>query len=879
MSVTIGSVLGSYEITALLGKGGFGEVYRAKDKKLKREVAIKILPDEFSTDRDRLTRFQREAEVLASLNHPNIAAIYDLAAQNKSQFLVLELVDGETLADRIARGPIPVDEALNIAKQICEALEAAHEKGIIHRDLKPANIKLTPDGKVKVLDFGLAKAYAAQATRAVDLSNSPTMLTNASLEGVIMGTAAYMSPEQAKGKDADRRSDIWAFGCLLFEMLSGSQPFEGETVGEILGGIFKSEPDWTRVPSATPAGVRQVLRRCLQKDSQRRLKDAGDIRIEIEDSSMESSVAQTGQFPFGNSKRERVVWIVTTVLLSIALASLAAVHFRARSTEALQEMRLDIATPEKTRPGQFALSPDGGSIVFVASGDGLQRLWLRRFDHAGAQAIAGTEDAVYPFWSPDGKTIGFFAGSNLKRVDTTGGVPVLLTDCYPGGGAWNTEGVILFVGAAGTGSLMRINASGGQPTVVTRIPGAGNVRFPEFLPDGHHFLLYATGTPDIQGIYLGSLDGGTPRRLGPADSPGRWLQPDRIIYREQGRLVARRFDLASGRYTNDPETIADALGLRSERGELTGAFSVSSNGHLAYGSPDSASYQLTWLDRTGKTVGNSLDVDANGEISPDGKRVAIDRTLQGNRDIWLIDIASNGMTRLTFDPALDGFPVWSADGSQIIFESRRKDNWDIYIKPSNGAGEERPLLELPGDQWPQQCSKDGKYLLYYDGSNAGDLWALPLSGSDRKPIAVATTAAGERTGNFSPDGKWIAYDTNQSGRFEVVVQGFPNPNGKWQVSTAGGYAPRWSADGKELYFVADGKLMAVSVHNDGTSFGWDRPTLLFQLRSRDIGSGGGGPRAFYSISVDGRFLMDQLQESSVTTPITLILNWHPKDSR
>src|SRR5215471_13432514 len=463
MAVTIGSQLGSYEITALLGKGGFGEVYRAKDKKLKREVAIKILPDEFSSNHDRLTRFQREAEVLASLNHPNIAAIYDLAKQDQSQFLVLELVSGETLADRIARGPIPVEEALNIAKQIVEALEAAHEKGVIHRDLKPANIKITPHGKVKVLDFGLAKIRESSATS--KLSNSPTLIT-AATSGAILGTAAYMSPEQAKGKDADRSTDVWAFGCVLYEMLTGKQAFNGDSIGEILAGILKGEADWSLLPSDTPAGIRKVVRRCLHKESDRRFKHAGDVRLELDEALSEPASKMPDREAV---KSGGLIWRVTTALLTLALAIVTTLFLTQRPSPP-SELRVDIDTPSTSRPNQFALSPDGQRLAFVAFNGVQTCLWLRSLDQTEAQPLPGTDDASLPFWSPDGRSLGFFVGTKLKRIDIGGGAATELADVVqPSGGTWNSDGVIVFSNALG---LFRVPASGGRSVAVTQLTGS-----------------------------------------------------------------------------------------------------------------------------------------------------------------------------------------------------------------------------------------------------------------------------------------------------------------------------------------------------------------------------------------------------------------------
>jgi serine/threonine protein kinase/Tol biopolymer transport system component len=873
MAVTIGSVLGTYEITALLGKGGFGEVYRAKDKKLKREVAIKLLPDEFSTDHDRLTRFQREAEVLASLNHPNIAAIYDLAAQDQSRFLVLELVDGETLADRITRGPIPVEEALNIAKQICEALEVAHEKGVIHRDLKPANIKVTPDGRVKVLDFGLAKIRESSSTS--NLSNSPTLMT-AATSGVILGTASYMSPEQAKGKEADRATDVWAFGCVLYEMLTGHQVFEGDTVGEVLGGIFKSNPDWNPLPTDTPANVRRLLRRCLQKDTNRRFGSAHDVRIEIEETLNEPA---TEALPVASSKRARFGWILVTAFMTVAFVGTAGLYLSQKPLEA-PEMRLEITTPTP-EPLSFAVSPDGKTLVFAASGDGPPRLWLRRLDKTDAQALAGTEGGNFPFWSPDNASIGFFANRKLKRIDLGGGAPHVLADAPFGvGGTWGPDKTILF-SPAPVGPLLHVTESGTQLGSQTKL-GSGQTshQWPQFLPNGKSFLYFVVGNADTRGIYLGFTDGSEPKRLTAADSAGAFLPPDRLLFIRQTALLAQRFDVSHGTLAGDPVTITDPV----DNVGSAGIFAVSASGLVAYRSGGASRQQLVWFDRTGKQIGVAsepdLDLLSMPEVSPDGKRIALDRTVQGNRDVWLWDLVRRGWTRFTVDPSLDGFPIWSPDGTQIAFESNPKGNFDIYLKALSQTTPEQPLLESAESKWPEDWSRDGRFLLYHvnDPKTGYDQMALPMTGDDRKPIVIANTPFAEDNGQFSPDGQWVAYQTDESGKNEIVVQSFPNPTTQLQVSTGGGVAPRWRFDAMELYFVApDDKLMAATRRSSTASIDFERPIPLFQM----------GPytylrstvRAKYAVSRDGHFLLSQTAVDAVPTPITLILNWHPKDSK
>ncbi len=675
----VGSRLAHFEITSHLGSGGFGEVYRATDSKLGRSVAIKLLPDAFAQDTERVLRLEREARILASLNHPHVAAIYGIERADGHSFLVMELVEGETLAERICRGPIPVHETLEIAKQIAEALEAAHEKGIVHRDLKPANIKLNPDGAVKVLDFGLAKADEVSPSK-TDLSNSPTMLSAGSISGVILGTATYMSPEQAKGRLVDKRTDIFAFACVLYEMLTARRAFDGDDVSEILARVIEREPDWTALPANVPPGIRQLLKRCLEKDLKKRRRDAGDVIADIEDSSNAAASIVTGRTTSASSLR--LGWIAAATL-ALALALLALTHFREKAPEAPREARLDITTPATSTPMEFALSPDGQSIVFVASGDGPPRLWLRRLDQTTAQPLPGTEGARHPFWSPNGSSLGFFASRQLKRLDIAGGEPAVLADPADGsiGGSWNSDGVILFLRKR---DLYRINASGaGQPVQVPLNFGS-IIRFPQFV-DQKHFTFYALGAADITGIYLASLDGGTPTRLGPSESEAVWLPPDRVAFVQQGRLWARRLDLKRAQLSGDADPIADAVGVDAF---AHAALSVSADGKMAYRSQQAFATRLTWLDREGKSAGRPLDVESKltgAEISRDGKRLAVDRTVHGNRDVFLIDLVRGGTQRFTTDLSVDGYPVWYPDGNRIAFETNRNGDFDIYVKSTNGT--------------------------------------------------------------------------------------------------------------------------------------------------------------------------------------------------
>src|SRR2546425_518160 len=574
-SALVGEQLGSYSIRSLVAKGGMGEVYCARDTKLGRDVALKILPSSFARDPDRLARFRREARLLASLNHPHIAAIYGMEESGGVHCLVMELVPGETLA---GTGPLPLEKALTICRQIAEGLEEAHRKNITHRDIKPANIKVTPEGVAKILDFGLAKVLAWEQSQ-VDLSELPTASAVATEEGRILGTPGYMSPEQVRGKAVDKQTDIWAFGCVLYELLTGRHAFQRDTLTDTIAAVLEREPDWQALAPAMPAAVRDLLRRCLQKDKDRRLRDIGDARIEIEE--ILSAAPAVALSEVSHMQSPRLAWIVAAIT-TLAFASISVLHFRQRPVAEPAEMRVEIATPPTPFPSEFALSPDGRYIVFVASGDGPQRLWLRALDKTEAQPMDGTEGADFPFWSADSRSIGFFATGKLKRIDIAGGPPQALTNTsFTMTGTWNADGTILFNATGFAGPLSRISAKGGEPPVaVTRLDSARQAshRFPQFLPDGRHFLFYATGTPDASGIYLGSLDGGEPKRLTAADSAGAYLPPGMIAFMRQTTLMAQHFDLKRGELLGDPVRLADPVGLVNTG---LGGFSVSADGRVA----------------------------------------------------------------------------------------------------------------------------------------------------------------------------------------------------------------------------------------------------------------------------------------------------------
>ncbi|MGH9385754.1 MAG: protein kinase domain-containing protein [Vicinamibacterales bacterium] len=876
----VGSQLGAYEILSLLGEGGMGRVFRARDVRLKRDVAIKALSDELAFDADRIARFRREAEALAALNHPHIAGIHDLLEVERSQFLVLELVEGETIADRLRRGPIPEAEAVRIARQIVNALEVAHARGIVHRDLKPANIKLTPTGQVKVLDFGLAKVLAAadEPSR----RNPPTLTTPAMTQrGVILGTAAYMSPEQARGQWVDAQADIWAIGCVLYEMLTRRPPFTGPTVTDVLAAVVRAEPDWSALPPQTATRLRSLMRRCLQKDAGKRLHHIADVRIELDEYQEDQVVSATIAKPAS----ARLAW---TAVAAVSLVALGLAYWLLRALQpgpAPSEMRLEISTPPTTDPVFLALSPDGQKLVFVASGDGMSRLWVRSLDSTTARPLPGSELPTSPFWSPDGRSIGFFADGKLKRIDLDGGLVQTIAGAPVGvGGAWNRDGAILFSPNA-VGALFVVPATGGQPRQVTTLAAGENHRFPQFLPDHRHFLYYNQTPPQqLRGIYLGALDGAEPRRLMDAESAGVLTASGHILFVRQGTLVAQAFDTTRYELRGEPFAVADqiavdgTISLASVATSPAGPFAFRIGGARGQ-------RQLTWYDRSGQSLGAVGQSDAaallNPELSRDDRFVAVNRTIDVNTDVWQVETARGIPRRFTFDASVDQLPVWSPDGRRIVYSSNRTNVFDLYSKAASGPGTDELLLSSTENKFAMSFSSDSRLLLYRNtGLNTNwDLWVLPLEPKG-PPIQVTNTPFQEMIGEFSSDGRWVAYQSNEAGRFEIYIQSFPEPTVRAQVSTNGGSQPRWRRDGKELFFMAlDGRLMAapISVEAQGQIMPGP-PVALFMTRTA------GGPvpspqKQQYAVSADGRrFLLNGQSGDSASSPITLVLNWKPPRS-
>jgi eukaryotic-like serine/threonine-protein kinase len=886
MALSPGKRLGPYEITAPIGAGAMGEVYRATDTNLKRQVAIKVLPAAVASDPERLARFQREAEVLAALNHPNIAHIHGLENSDGNIALVMELVEGRTIADRIAQGAIPLDEALPIATQIAEALEAAHERGIIHRDLKPANIKLRPDGTVKVLDFGLAKPFEQTTPLPGDLTQSPTVLSPApTLAGVLLGTAAYMSPEQARGKAVDKRTDVWAFGCVLFEMLTGKKPFEGDTLTDAVAAIVKNEPDWRALPTGTPAAVQSVIARCLRKDPAQRLHDIADGRFQIEET-LNNPVASAPMLPV-RSYREWAGWIMAA--LSLGAAAFLAAQSSIDSPPG-DPISVPIFPPGKTafsgainttvNVPSFALSPDGRAVVFSAETPGDKpMLWVRSMDRLGPRQLAGTEDAQDPLWSPDSRWIAFFANGELKKIPAAGGAVQVITQTAADfrGGSWGPDGTVIF--GLGAEPIQRVNDAGGKTTTVTIIDTSGQEgthRNPHLLPNGKHFLYSIFGSKqDRSGVYVGSLDGKTKKLLVNVRTNAVYAPPGYLLFVDGNTLWGQEFDVERLEVEGQPFLVAEHVGRNTA---MMGAVSASTTGIIAYADTLLHNGRLSWMDRKGTPLGStgSLEGDyIDFRLSPDEQRLAASLVDSKTNivEIWLTDLARSSTTRVSSGGLVTASAFWSPDGTRLMFRSNRNGIIEFFEKSAAGGGNDR--LALPGAQMPSlnliptDWSPDGRNVIFSAPApgSENDLWLWPVT-EGGKPAKLIASPANQMHGNFSPAAGLVAYTSSETGKFEVYVETIPRSDRRWPVSTNGGYEPRWRADGREIYYLSDDqKLMAVTV-GAGPTFGI--PTPLFQTR---VQPGVMALRTHYVPSRDGQRFLVNTASDKPGSPITVVLNW------
>ncbi len=891
MTISAGTKLGSYEVIAMIGAGGMGEVYQARDTKLGRDVAIKVLPAAFAHDSEKLSRFEREAKVLASLNHPNIASIYGLEESAGLTCLVMELVPGETLAEKIKReGAIPVVEVQAIARQIAEALEAAHEKGIVHRDLKPANVKVTPDGKVKVLDFGLAKALADDGTND-DIANSPTMSHAATMQGIILGTAAYMSPEQARGKKVDRRADIWSFGVVLYEMLTGEQLFAGETVTDTLAHVITREPDWDRVP----ARMQRVLRWCLEKDPKKRLRDVADGMATM-DAAPEQALA-------GQNAPSAPKWLwaiaIAGCLATVGFGGIAAIHLREKPPAAPQAMRFQVRLPDKvvfTRSAHVVLSPDGRRVVFPAIGsDGHTGLWVQDLDADQARQIPGADPTFDPppvSWSPDSRFVVYGGIGKIRRTEVSSGAAQDICDRPNGrtpiGFTWNSDGVIV-MGTESTG-LWKVPAAGGTAVPLTVLDVSRHEReheLPMFLPDGRHFLYFrASGAPENTGIYVGSLDDPPERQNGtrvlaagfgatyvPTDDANRV----RLLFPRDGTLMEQGFDVAKLKLVDEEFPVLENISTSFE----TGHFSATPDVLVYREKAPEVGYQLTWFDDRGKFVGKAGDPAGyftTVRISPDGTRVAYAKGAdnKSNFDLWLIDLARNASTRFTFGSGSNSAPVWSPDGREIVFSSNRDGAYNLYRKPADGSHAEQPLLRTGIDKRAFDWSRDGRYLLYATVQKSGidQPWALPMRG-EPTPFSLSDTTFDENRYQFSPDGRWIVYQSYETGQYEIYVRDFngsgnsATTGGKWMISKDGGFNPRWRADGKQIVYTSVNQTTVMSVSVDTSrTFQAGPPQVLF-----DMPADRGGTSVAAPTPDQKRFLFSIPVEQGISQSFTVLLNW------
>ncbi len=886
MSIVSGQRLGAYEIVALVGAGGMGEVWRAVDTRLGRAVALKLLPPAFASDPDRLARFEREAKLLASLSHANIATLFGLEEAPLEpggvpvRFLVMELVEGEDLAERLRRGPIPVDEAVPIARQIAEALEEAHEKGVVHRDLKPANVKLTPDGKVKVLDFGLAKAWSGNdggATSSAELSQSPTLARTGTAAGIILGTAGYMSPEQARGKAADRRADIWAFGVVFYEMLTGRRLFEGETVSDVLASVLTHEPDFGALTATVPLHVVDLLRRCLVRDPRARLQWIGDARVALQDAS--PGAPRRPQGATGGARRSWA-WLPWTVA---ALLAVALVALWRRAPAAPETIEAVIPPPTGTAfdlrergPGPVAFSPDGSRVAFAAQAkDAATLLYVRTLADGRVTSYPGTDGAQFPFWSPDGRWLAFFSRTDgkLKRVPAEGGAPLTICRALNGkGGSWGRDDVLVIAPSAGT-ALYRVPAAGGEPLPLTKLaPPYNSHRHPRFLPDGRRFLyLGRSGHAGESAILLGSVDGAAAREVIQSATQAEYAS-GRLLFVRESVLMAQPFDPGAGKLTGEARPVAD--GVMELPGAAYAAFSASGTGRVAFHSGEmQAAVRIEMRDRKGLVL---RSLGAPGwyrapSFSPDGRWLAATGYPQGgdgNSDVWLFDLAGASAVRLTLDAAEDVDAVWAPDGRTIFYGSNPKGPHDVYRKSIDGTRPAEPVYEAPGLQKPASVSRDGRYLLVnseVDERNV--LLVLDLAtGQTRSPVEGPFSAG---HGALSPDGRWLLFESDESGRPEVYVKPFPGPGRTWPVSSEGGRYPEWRGDGREIVYAGlDGRIRAVPVSFSGETFRAGSATVLFQMTppQRDYRE--------WDMSPDGqRFAVVPSGVLGARNELRLIANW------
>ncbi len=883
MPLASGARLGPYEILSPLGAGGMGEVYKARDTRLGRTVAIKVLSERLSANEEFRHRFEREARAISQLSHPNVCALYDVGRQDGVEYLVMEYLEGQTLAEKLARGALSLDQVLRNGTEIAGALEKAHRQGVVHRDLKPANVMLTASG-VKLLDFGLARALEPAAPT-TSLTSFPTE-TPLTEKGTLLGTVQYMAPEQLEGKEADARTDIFALGAVLYEMATGKKAFSGASQASLISSIMTAEPRAiSQAQPMSPPALDRVVGVCLAKEPDARWQTAHDVRLQLEWLARGGSPSAVSPAPVAARRRTREIapWVVAA--LAIAAGAWAWLALQSQPAPPAGTARFFVSPPPETMfetvgpaaSGWVTVSPDGRSLVFSAGRpDGKRQLWVRPLDSLTARPLAGTESGSYPFWSPDGRSVAFFGYGELRKVEISGGPAVTVCPAPDGrGGSWSRSGVIVF--APGPfGALHRVPAAGGASEPATRIDAHDLVtthRWPHFLPDGRHFLYYAgshasTGLTNNR-VMLASLDSKEAQPLFRARSDAIYSS-GHILYAQATTLLARRFDAKRRALSGEAFPVAE--GVRYDDLLTCAFFSASETGTLAYHGGGAELSRLVWLDRAGKEIGS---VGTPGRynrprLSPDGRRLAVEVRDPGNADIWMHDLSRGLATRFTFDPAEDRTPIWAPDGGSLFFSRRNGSALEFFRKPASGGGAEQVLASIKVIGEVNDWSPDGRSLTLQTfgfGSNAA--WDLSiLSLADRKLSTFRSSAFSETSGDFSPDGRWIAYFSNESGRFEVYVQPFPGPGGRWQISNAGGETPRWRSDGGELYYVAPGgRIMAVEVKAAGQGFEAGTPRFLFQTSLRRL------PGAQFDPSPDGQRFLVNLSEEDRSLPATVVLNW------
>jgi serine/threonine-protein kinase len=908
----IGQRVGSYTIVEKLGEGGMGVVYRAADSRLHRDVALKFIPEALAKDPQTMGRFEREAQVLASLNHPNIASIYGLEETEGRRALVMELATGEELAARIQRGKLPVDEALRIALAIAEALEAAHDRGIIHRDLKPANIKLGEGdalggGRVKILDFGLAKALQGDvaSSSGIDLSRSPTLSVAATQAGMILGTASYMSPEQARALPADRRADIWSFGVILYEMLTGRRAFLGDTVADTLAKVLERDPDWALLPATTPPAIRTLLERCLVKSPRQRLQAIGDARLVIEETlaALQRPLSAEGVAKVATpTERDRSVarrWtgVVPWVLTAAAVAWAIAASVRREPVAGPKEVPLAVEIVVGSDDlyndlgASFALSPDGRRLAYVESRGSNRKLFIRALDHLDAshQAVDDVQSngPYHPFVSPDGSWIGYALPSELRKVQVSGGSPLTICKVTRSRGAtWLADDTIVFAATTASG-LSRVPATGGEPRPLTALDekqGETTHRWPQALPDGKHVLFTAhdsSASFDGANLEVVAVEGGARKVVYRGGSYGRYVPTGHLVFVNRATLFAIPFDLDSLETRGSPIPVLQDLATNPSEGGAQ--FDFSASGRLVYGAPDQQAkvYPIVWVDRDGRSTPllDEAGLYANPRLSPGGTRLALTVMRDENWDVWVHDLERGVPTRLTFEDGVDSEQVWSPDGQYLIFSSDRDLGADALCRRrADGAGETERLTEPKFSQWASSWSRDGRYLAYIESQSIYDLGYMDLETRETK--VFLSTQFGEAHGAISPNGRFLAYASNESGSYQVYVRPFPIGEGKWQVSDAIGTVPRWRGDGRELFWRNDEGIVSAPVETDGATFRAGRPSQLFkgQFKGGVSGVGAAGLSfADYDVTNDGkRFIMFPDEDAGAKGEhqhLTLVTRW------